>query len=73
MVKLPAFVEPKKHEHLKPEHVLELFGAVRVERVPAKKLETNERGKDLWDAEGDVGLLIGGGEVELPSFKVLLD
>ena len=35
-----------------------------------KKLETDKRSKDLWDAEGDVRLLIGG-EVELPSFKVL--
>ena len=66
-------LNPKKHEHLKPEHVLELFGAVWVKGIPTKKLKTNIRSKDLWDAEGDVGLLVGGGKVELPSFKVLLD
>ena len=38
-----------------------------------KTLETDKRSKDLWDTEGDVRLLIGGGKVELPSFKVLLD
>ena len=58
---------------MKPEHVLELFGAVWVKGIPVKTLETDKRSKDLWDTEGDVRLLIGGGKVELPSFKVLLD
>ena len=33
----------------------------------------DKRSEDLWEAEGDVRLLIGRGELELLSFKVLLD